>query len=298
MNMTQNPYAQFGSPSYAGGPGGGGAGGFDQFPTPTRTSVMAIMSLVMSLLCFIPGLSVLAIIFGGAAILFISSSKGRLGGLGLAIAGVLIGLCFTVIWLFFLVGAMSVMKQLDTALIGPSSKMMTALESKDYATARQYFDPALDTAVTDAQLGQFVSAYQAELGSFKSMPQSFIEYIFAFGPVGQQMQGYQGGNNEIPIPTTFDSGVAILFVRFPNGANVQVQPGGMLPKTSNFGILVGPGKDLWLLDPTTMKPMDHSAAGSGSGGAGDGSGAGDAEPKKEPAEEPAEEPVGAGGGGF
>lgn len=254
-------------------------GGMDRFPTPQRTSVLAILSLVFSLLCILPGPGALAIIFGGAAILFISSSKGRLGGLGLAIAGVLIGLLTTVIWLFVFVGAASVMKDFGGLFVQPTSKMMAALESGDYATARQNFDATLDTAVTDKQLAEFVAAYQADVGPFQSMPTSMWEFFAAYGQVGPLMQGYRG-QNEFPMPATFGNGMAVILAGMPQGASAQPQPGGVMPRLNNLGVLVAPGKEVWLLDPRTLKPVDHSAAG------------GDAPPMETPAEEPAQEPAG------
>jgi prepilin-type processing-associated H-X9-DG protein len=60
-----------------------------------KTSGLAIASLVLALLVFIPGAAVVAIILGIIALSKISSSSGRLRGQGLAIAG----LCIGGIWL-------------------------------------------------------------------------------------------------------------------------------------------------------------------------------------------------------
>jgi hypothetical protein len=297
MFMTQNPYAQFGNPAPAGAGGSIGAGGFDQFPAPQRTSAMAIMSLVLALLCFIPGAAPLAIIFGGAAILFISSSKGRLGGLGMAISGVLIGLFFTVCWLLVVIGALSVVKQFGAGFTGPSSNMVTALEAGDYATARTYFDPSLDKAVTDQQLAEFVAAYQADVGSFQKMPESLWDYVTSFIDMGQTMQGYQGNRqNEIPIPTTFSNTMALVIIKIPQGSG-QMQPGGMLPKITNLGVWNGSTSEVWLLDPSTFKPIDNSAAGAGATAPGtDPANTPDADPDADN-DDPAGNEGGAAGGG-
>lgn len=263
----------------------------DQYPSPQRTSVLAILSLVFSLLCFIPFLGALGIIFGGAAILFISSSRGRLGGLGLAIAGVLIGLAMTVIWLFVLVGALSITKEFNGMIVAPTSKMMAALESGDYVTARQNFDTKLDTAVTDKQLAEFVAAYQADVGSFQSMPTSMMEFFASYGQVGPLMQNYNGGNNEFPMPATFSNGMAVVLAGMPQGSSAQQQPGGVMPRLINLGVLVGPGQEVWLLDPRTLKPVDNSASGAGEAGV---SGGGDASDESTD-EEDADEAAGSGG---
>ena len=231
---------------------------------PMRTSALAIMALVFSLLCFIPGAGALAIIFGGAAILFISGSRGRLGGLGMAIAGVIIGLLTTVIWLFIVVGMLSLANEFGGMFVQPTSKMMTALESGDYATARQAFDPKLDAAVTDKQLAEFVAAYHKDVGAFKSMPESLMEFFGSYSAVANMMQGYRG-QNEFPMPATFENGMAVVLAGMPQGANVQQQPGGVMPKLNNLGVLTGPGREVWLLDPRTLVPVDHSGAGESSG---------------------------------
>ncbi len=261
--MTQNPYAQFGSPSFggpAGGAVGGGGGiggdGFDPSPTPQRTSAMAIFSFILSLLCCLPGPGALAIIFGGAAILFISNSRGRLGGLGLAIAGVLIGLITTVLWLFIFVGAISMM----SSIVAPTNQMMAALESGDYATARQNFAPTLDQAVTDQQLAEFVAAYQADVGSFNSIPSSMWEFFGGYMKVGGLLQNHKGGE-EIPLPANFDKGMGIVMAGIPQGGAAQPSGGGLLPRLVNVGVLLPAGKEIWLLDPDTRVPADNSGTG-------------------------------------
>ncbi len=269
MGMTQNPYAQFGSPSFGGADGSGS--GMDRFPAPQRTSVLAIMALVFSFLCFIPGAGALAIIFGGASILFISGSRGRLSGLGMAISGVLLGLVATVFWLFVFVSAATFMKGFSGMFVAPTSNMMNALESGDYATARQNFDAKLDAAVTDQQLAEFVAAYHVRVGPFKQIPGTILEFFGAYGKVGPLMQNYNG-QNEFPMPAEFDNGMAVILAGMPRGSAVQQQPGGIMPKLNNLGVLVGPGQEVWLLDPQTLKPVDHTKSGSGSGGGASGGG--------------------------
>lgn len=56
-----------------------------------KTSGLAIASLVLALLFFVPLASVAAIVLGILALVKISSAKGSLGGQGLAIAGLCIG---------------------------------------------------------------------------------------------------------------------------------------------------------------------------------------------------------------
>lgn len=251
--MTQNPYAQFDRPE----PGRYDDGGFDpgRYPSPMRTSILAICSLVLALLCFLP-LGPLAVICGGLAILFIANSRGRLGGLGLAIAGVLVGLFTSVFWMMMVVGAMSVQQQWGPAIVGPSDRMMRDLDAGDFAAARKNFSAFLDAAVTDEQLAEFVAAYKAEAGSYQSTPSTFLSWMGAIIELGPQMQGAQQSGDGFPLPATFDRGKGLVFI----GQAGQPQPGSVLPPAENIGVLIPPRTEVWLLDPRTKQPVDHSAS--------------------------------------
>lgn len=261
--MTQNPYARFGPGAQDGD--GFDQGGFEQgrYPVPARTSILAICSLVLALLCILPG-GPLAVICGGLAILFISSSRGRLGGLGLAIAGVLIGLFMSVFWIMMIVGAMTIQQQWGPAVVGSADQMMKHLDSGDYAAARKNFSPILDAAVTDAQLAAFVAAYKAEIGSYKATPDSFVDWFGAVVELGPQMQSsQQTGGNGFPLPGTFDTAKALVFI----GQPAQPAPGQVLAPAENIGILIPPATEVWLLDPVSKQPMDHGAPKPGGPGA-------------------------------
>lgn len=249
--MTRNPYAQFG------GAVSNDDGGYDsgRYPAPVRTSILAIGSLVLALLCFLP-LGPLAVICGGLAMLFISSSRGRLGGLGLAIAGVLIGMFTSVFWMMMVVGAMSVQQQWGPAIVGPADRMMRDLDAGDYAAARKNFSPFLDAAVTDEQLAAFVGAYKAEAGSYQSTPSTFLEWLGAIIEFGPQMQGAQQSGDGFPLPASFDKAKALVFI----GQAGQAQGGTVLPPAENIGVLIPPRTEVWLLDPATRQPVDRSSS--------------------------------------
>jgi type II secretory pathway pseudopilin PulG len=69
-----------------------------------KTSVLAIISLVLSLLFFIPLTGVAALIIGIIALFKISEHKEELKGKGLAIAGTIIGGISTIILLLVIIG--------------------------------------------------------------------------------------------------------------------------------------------------------------------------------------------------
>lgn len=248
-----NPYASFGKP-----------GSDFETPVATRTSILAVAALVLSLLCFVPGLGVLALMLGGAAILLISRSNGRLGGLGLAVTGCIIGLVTSVIWVLFTIGIVSAMQTANAAfapMLAPAKTALTSIEKNEYTTARAQFSPALAAAVTDEQLRDFHQQYQAEVGNFKSSPNSIVDYIRGFIGFGGQMGGNQGqmhqnqGQNTFPIPVEFDKGWALILVQMP--ANFHPNPAATgspqqpsLPASmpiENLGIFTTTGKEFWLI---------------------------------------------------
>ena len=63
-------------------------------PRPVRTSLLAIASLVMSLVCCLPGFPLLGALLGIVALVAIASNA-ALAGKGLAIAGIVLGLLLT-----------------------------------------------------------------------------------------------------------------------------------------------------------------------------------------------------------
>jgi uncharacterized membrane protein len=68
-----------------------------QYMGPQQTSGKAIAALVLSLL----GISILAVIFGHSASSEIKRSGGRLGGGGMATAGIVLGWLGMVGWVFY-----------------------------------------------------------------------------------------------------------------------------------------------------------------------------------------------------
>lgn len=245
-----NPYANFGS-----------SGADFDAPVAARTSILAITALVLGILCFIPGLGILALLLGGAAIILISRSQGRLTGLGLAVAGCVLGLVSTVVTLFLVVGAMGAMKTVNAAMLQmlvPTQRALVAMENKDYKAARAEFSPTLAGLVTDEQMATFADEYQAKLGKFKASPQTFMDYMRGWMALGQQMGAnnpnmqQQNGQNGMPIPAEFDKGWALILVEFPPGfrPNPQAAGSGTAPFTiENLAIMQVDGKMSWLVDP-------------------------------------------------
>jgi hypothetical protein len=231
--MTQNPYAQ--------------PPGFDtSMSAPARTSVAAILSLVCALVCFIPGLSILAIILGIAALMMISSSQGRVTGKGLAISGIFIGVLVTLLWGAAVYGAKQLNQMFGQQFMGNATTFFQAVEAKNYSQARTLLNtPTNQQAPSDADFDAFVAAYQAEVGTFKSMPDGLFSLLGSYS----KLQGFnlQASPGQVPIPTEFSNGIAVVWLELPPGMN----PGSTPTKSSipivNIGVLSRNGKSIWLI---------------------------------------------------
>lgn len=73
--------------------------------SPPKTAGTAIAGLVLGIVGIFFGLitSILAIIFGGVAISRINNSGGKIGGHGMAVAGLVLGIIMTIIWVVILI---------------------------------------------------------------------------------------------------------------------------------------------------------------------------------------------------
>ena len=309
---SNNPYSSFGNT----GMGGlGGRGGDFEPPVVSRTSILAVTALVLSLICFIPGLGIIALVLGGAAVLLISRSRGRLSGLGLAVTGCVIGLVVTVVWLLMAFGAYGAMQSGNVVMakmLTPAKASLAAIELGDFAGARQNFSPTLAAAVTDAQLTDFAAGYRAELGNYKSSPQSLMDYIRGWIVLSEQMSKSQQQiqqrqmQNAFPIPAEFDKGWGLLVVEMPQNFNPGTTfpnpqtPGQPSPTTmgnmpiENLGIMTATGKEFWLipkLATPSLPPVAPAAPSSPSAEPTDDRASPDANP------EPDADPKPAGGAG-
>lgn len=237
--MSQNPYAQ----NRIGGDD------FSGLPAPSRMSVLAVISLVCGIIGCVPPLFLLAILLGVVAIFLIAGSKGRVRGTGLAIGGVVLGLIFTAMWVFIGIGAVSVAQELNKTIIMPSQAALTGLEKGDRTALRKMLSSTASTNITDAQIDQFAADVKAEFGSFRAVPDSFMDLFEAWKRAGQAMgqAGQSGGpsqqfNNMIPWPVEFEKGQALLLLEIDNRGS----KGG--PLFHNIGVArPDMSKEIWLV---------------------------------------------------
>ncbi|MEM9064847.1 MAG: DUF4190 domain-containing protein [Planctomycetota bacterium] len=264
--MSTNPYAQ--------------PGPYDQVGTdtgvpmePRRTSVLAVLSLVCSLICCIPGTGLLGVFIGVVAVILIGASGGRVGGRGLAFAGIVVGLAISAVWLLIGIGM--------AGLAGQFSNYAVIAETMD-ADDRDAFiaemNPYSHHLITEEVFIDFGDAVADEWGAYQGPVEGLGEVIGAYMEQSTQLQsiGQQPGPGVglLPVPVEFDNGRALMLMVIES-SNPSTNNSG-LPMPLNVGFPDQAGQSMiWLLDsglsippaaPTT--PQTPSATGEGEGGEG------------------------------
>jgi len=236
--------------------GGFGTLQSDEAPQEERTSVLAILSLIFGIVC-LPGFGVLGAILGIAAIYFISSAGGRLAGRGLAIAGIVISLLMTFIWIAILWGMVQFGAMVDREAIRPVSTLMQDIDSGNTAAIPAKFAGQTGQQLTEADIAAFAAAYQTELGAYKSAPDGPMQWFIDMMKIGPAMQRFQGRNDGIPIPMTFEKGMALVVLVFDRTSGKPSGSTSEIPM-SNLQILTNNGKTINLFDPAS-RPLAPKA---------------------------------------
>lgn len=207
----------------------------------TRTSLLAIFSLIFSLICCVPGLGVLAVLLGVFGLVAIGRSKGRLEGTGLAVSGIVVGVLVSALWIIALLGVRAMLG----VYTGAPSRIMMAIESAqaDFGEARSGMSTSV--SVSDEQFGAFRAAYREQLGAFRGTPQSIAELVQDWTQVGPLMQSYRGQNDAMPVPGRFEKGMGVIVIVFDPSA--PPRPGSAMPEPKNIIVLTPDGRSVTLL---------------------------------------------------
>ena len=229
---------------------------------------MAILSMIFGIGgCCLGVTSIPAIVLGVFSLIGISKSKGRVGGTGFSIAGILVGLLTLALWggLFFGGGFMA-SKFIDE-FGATTEQVFVDVQAGNFDSARSVMDsPAADTP--DADLIVFREAYRSSLGNFVAKPDGLGEAWGGYGAVIQLFEPYNGRPGYIPIPMRFDSGWALVIYVIDTNKQSQGMPKPLmlilidqqgnefkLPVTStNASISNIPDTDEAIPEPET--PMD------------------------------------------
>jgi len=220
---------------------------------PQRTSVLAIGSLVCSLICCLPPLPLIGAGLGVGAVIGIGGSNGRVGGKGLAVAGIIIGVLVTIAQVAAFVTGKQAINMGIGLVYGSAHELMEDIETGDYDSARSLLTGAGST-LPDENFDAFRDAYRAEYGSFQSIPSDgLLDLIEAYSQVGPQMQNYQpqSQQNIVPAPGYFDNGMAIVIAQIPQNGQPTGTPGSpdflmplldvriVMPDGTEIGLLAG-----------------------------------------------------------
>jgi hypothetical protein len=236
--MTRNPYAH--------------PVEFETEPAPSRVSGLAIASLVFGILCCIPFFGIIAMILGGSAMIVISRSEGRLGGRGLAIAGMVLGLLGTLFTAFAGFATLQGVAQIQSL-----SGSYSYVEQKDYARFRTLMTPSASQKVTDQQIDEFQQKVEGvwgkSLGPTKGLGDIISSYMDAVQQAGSSSPTLRG--QILPVPMKFDKGTALAFFEInPRQTNTRNNPG-----IENIVVLDPSGGPIWLIPPAGSAPSTPPA---------------------------------------
>ena len=182
------------------------------YQEPERTSIAAILGLVCSCIGCCGGLtSIPGIFLSIFGIVGISRSKGRIGGMGFAIAGLLVGLLTLALWGAILGTTSYGFKWMETNASAPTVQILQDIEAGNFDAARAAMgSPAAD--VPDEILIAFREAYLPEMGPTVATTSGIFGLFEGYAAVGQNIQNYNGRQNMIPLPIEFGSGMGLVVI--------------------------------------------------------------------------------------
>ncbi|MEQ8769155.1 MAG: DUF4190 domain-containing protein [Phycisphaerales bacterium] len=193
---------------------------------PDRTSITAIFSLICSLVCCLPLVPLLGVALGALALVGIGRSKGRVGGKGFAVGGIVLGIFCTLLQggAYALLDAGLGFMVREGNVVGQA---LTDLEGGDTDAMRSILAGPLG-AMTDEELAEFRDAYTADMGSLVSTPQTSWELMRGYIENDPLTKPYQSRPGVMPITATFSGGTGVIVVitdpsgRTPNAGGTRV----------------------------------------------------------------------------
>lgn len=187
---------------------------------PERTSIAAILGLVCSCIgCCFGVTAVIGLFLSIFGIVGISRSKGRIGGMGFAIAGLLVGLLMLVLWIAAYASVSFGFNWVEKNAAAPTVAVLEDIEAGNFDAARAGMGPPASD-VSDEVLAAFRDSYVDAVGHVVAETDGVMELFEGYSVVGEQVQNYNGRPNHIPFPVEFDSGMALVVIEInPNQAN-------------------------------------------------------------------------------
>ncbi|PCI07671.1 hypothetical protein COB72_09785 [bacterium] len=180
------------------------------YQEPERTSIMAILSMVFGIGgCCLGITSIPAILLGVFGLVGISRSKGRVGGTGFGIAGILIGLLTLALWVGLIFGGGGLFNKMMGQFGTTTGQMLLDLQADNFDAARGALNSPANQA-TDEEMIAFREGYRGSLGDFVSTTDGLGELISGYMAIGPQIQPYQNIPGFVPLPMLFDSGYGLV----------------------------------------------------------------------------------------
>lgn len=224
-----DPYASASNPYMsAGGRPAGAPPEYEEaaYATPPRTSVLAVLSFLCSIpCCFIPGAGLLGVLFGALGVSFIASSRGRLSGRGLAVAGIILGIISTTLWVFACVGGMQAYTFWNKQMQPAASGVVVAAAESRPDEARKFMSPGAAAEVDDARLADFGQAIVAAhgqvvgaSGDFWMLVKSFQRTVGNSGGGGMGSSGGGGAPSFVPFAFETSAGPTLGWAVFDSAA--------------------------------------------------------------------------------
>jgi hypothetical protein len=214
--MSENPYASYPSNHDDYGPAHDG---------PQRLSIPAVLSLVSSIVCCIPGMGVLAVLLGLLGMLSISRSNGRLTGMPAAVVGMALGVLVTVGQVVLAMGAGSLYNAYMVNMTPPIVNIVDGAIAGDVTAVRAEMTIGAAGQITDEEIVAFGRAFEEAYGPNATLPGGFAEWVSAIGEgfarSGAQIQGQ--AQSVVPVAIMTDAGGVVIFGSFdPGGQPTRV----------------------------------------------------------------------------
>lgn len=196
---------------------------------PERTSIAAILGLVCSCIgCCFGVTAIIGVFLSIFGIVGVSRSKGRVGGMGFAIAGLLVGLLMLALWGGILAASSFGFGWMETNAAAPTAQILRDIEAGNFDEARNGLGrPA--SRVSDEVLIAFREGYLGSLGPVVSETHGVKEMFVGYGEVGQHIQQYNGRPNYIPMPLVFDSGYGLVVIEMDPQQQASAGAGMVAP---------------------------------------------------------------------
>jgi hypothetical protein len=211
---------------------------------PSRVSGLAVASLVVSILGCLPGVGLVGLILGIAALPGISRSNGRVGGRTLALLGIVFGLLTTLLWCGLVVGANSVVGGMAEAYGRP----LKAMQQGQYDTMRTVIETPSNTTIPDEQFKAFSDRITSEWGTFESFPTGILSYFRGADEAGGLLAAAEQAQSRrleraAPIPARFAGPPPAVTL-----VVLAISDNPATPKLDDLGVRARDGSMIWFSD--------------------------------------------------